>query len=108
MEWSAAEGSADISEAISRVSQATARRTASATEAALTAHLDTHTTIDLVTALERLHGQVQQLTEALADTTGTDHDWRHATPEAGLTCSRCGLAHKFWSGEPCPTTDSPA
>jgi hypothetical protein len=30
------------------------------------------------------------------------HDWHHATPEAGLTCKACGLAHKNWSGEDCP------
>jgi hypothetical protein len=67
MDWSAARGTTDISEAIGRVTQDTAVRRAAATEAALVAHLDTHTTLDFVTALERLHGQVRQLDDALAD-----------------------------------------
>lgn len=38
------------------------------------------------------------------------HDWHHPTPDAGLVCRRCKLAHKFWSGDPCPAvpeTDCP-
>ncbi|MEV7814274.1 hypothetical protein AB0P05_26645 [Streptomyces flaveolus] len=31
-----------------------------------------------------------------------EHDWHHATPSAGLTCTRCGLAHKNWDGSECP------
>lgn len=65
--WDAAQGAADVDEAISRVAQDATMRTAATTEAALVAHLDTHTTVDFVTALEGLHGQVQQLTEELAD-----------------------------------------
>jgi hypothetical protein len=30
------------------------------------------------------------------------HDWGHATPSAGPTCTRCGLAHKNWNGSECP------
>jgi hypothetical protein len=31
-----------------------------------------------------------------------NHDWHHHTPSSGLTCRACDLAHKFWTGEPCP------
>lgn len=30
------------------------------------------------------------------------HFWGRNHPSAGLACLRCGLAHKFWSGDPCP------
>lgn len=36
------------------------------------------------------------------------HDWHHASPEAGLTCTRCGLAHKNWSGSECPAMQAEA
>lgn len=46
---------------------------------------------------------LHQLARAGADLDLVDtHDWHHATPDAGLTCRRCSLAHKFWSGGDCP------
>ncbi|MFG3509676.1 hypothetical protein ACGF5F_29710 [Streptomyces sp. NPDC047821] len=30
------------------------------------------------------------------------HVWEHLTPESGLRCLRCTLAHKDWSGDECP------
>ncbi|GAA2554664.1 hypothetical protein GCM10010423_64800 [Streptomyces levis] len=32
----------------------------------------------------------------------TEHDWWHPEPNSGLVCKKCELAHKFWSGQPCP------
>lgn len=54
----------DLSGAISHLAAEAARRTAATTEGALAAHLGTHTTVEFVTVIERLHAEVRQLTPA--------------------------------------------
>jgi hypothetical protein len=56
------ESATNISEAISYLAGEAVLRTAAATEAVLVAHLDTHTTLEFVTALERLHAEIRELT----------------------------------------------
>ncbi len=63
---------ADLSGAISYLAGEATLRTAASTEAALVAHLDTHTTLDFVTALEGLHAEIQQITAAQSDPEGAE------------------------------------
>lgn len=52
----------DLSGAISHLAAEATLRTAATTEAALVAHLETHTTVEFVTELERLHAEIRRLT----------------------------------------------
>lgn len=51
-----------FADALSHVVAEASLRIAASTEAALVAHLDTHTNVEFVTVIERLHAEVQRLT----------------------------------------------